>query len=291
MRSNAASAVRASRLNASACTKRTRRPAARHCGVRRRVPAARSTAVTRASGISRARLTAMQPLPVPRRGCGSGDSSGRGGCDQLLGFRDAGSERLRRLRRSCRRTRYAPARIARGVRRPTGGRTLRGRGCRPALRGATTYCVSVMPHRSKVKRRAICLGFARLVERRDRTADAVDHFAARRHRSAEFEVGECDGHRRFDDDSRAGRCRRRAVPVCGAVRRGRRRSRRSAVRGRCWPSVFTAARTTSSLPLVMPPAMPPAWLVAVRPSASAIGSLWAEPRRAAAANPSPNSTP
>ena len=54
---------------------------------------------------------------------------------------------------------------------------------------------------------------------------------------------------------------------------------------------FTAARTTSSLPLVMPPAMPPAWLVAVRPSASAIGSLWAEPRRAAAANPSPNSTP
>ena len=54
---------------------------------------------------------------------------------------------------------------------------------------------------------------------------------------------------------------------------------------------FSAARTTISLPLVMPPLMPPALLVAVVPSQSVKQSLFSEPRRRAPANPLPNSTP
>ena len=54
---------------------------------------------------------------------------------------------------------------------------------------------------------------------------------------------------------------------------------------------LTAARTTISLPLVIPPLMPPALLVAVVPSTSSSGSLFCEPRRRAPAKPLPNSTP
>ena len=52
-----------------------------------------------------------------------------------------------------------------------------------------------------------------------------------------------------------------------------------------------AMRNTSSLPLVMPPTTPPAWLVRVRPTASSIGSLWSTPNILAASKPVPNSTP
>ena len=66
MRSNAASGSSCKPANALACTKRTSAPS--RTALRRATASAcgeRSTAVTRASGISRARLTAMQPLPVP----------------------------------------------------------------------------------------------------------------------------------------------------------------------------------------------------------------------------------
>ena len=56
---------------------------------------------------------------------------------------------------------------------------------------------------------------------------------------------------------------------------------------------FMAVRRTRGMPLVMPPRMPPAWLVSVttRPSSMRKESLFADPQDRAAANPSPNSTP
>ena len=56
---------------------------------------------------------------------------------------------------------------------------------------------------------------------------------------------------------------------------------------------FTAVRSTTGMPLVMPPLMPPLWFVAVtmRPPRIRSGSLAALPRICAMANPSPNSTP
>ena len=56
---------------------------------------------------------------------------------------------------------------------------------------------------------------------------------------------------------------------------------------------FMAVRRTMGIPLVMPPRMPPAWLVSVctRPSSITKGSLFSDPRDRAAAKPSPNSTP
>ena len=54
---------------------------------------------------------------------------------------------------------------------------------------------------------------------------------------------------------------------------------------------FTATRTTSWLPLVMPPLIPPSLFVAVAPSPLIIRSLFSEPRRRATSNPAPNSTP
>ena len=54
---------------------------------------------------------------------------------------------------------------------------------------------------------------------------------------------------------------------------------------------FMATRRTISLPLVMPPFMPPSLFVSVVPVASIIVSLRSEPRFAVPAKPSPNSTP
>ena len=54
-----------------------------------------------------------------------------------------------------------------------------------------------------------------------------------------------------------------------------------------------AARKMRGIPLVMPPRMPPAWLLlaVTRPSFMAKGSLCSEPRIRAARKPAPNSRP
>ena len=56
---------------------------------------------------------------------------------------------------------------------------------------------------------------------------------------------------------------------------------------------FIASRTTSGIPVVMPPSTPPAWFVSVRmrPSRRINASFCPLPRSAAPAKPSPNSTP
>ena len=56
---------------------------------------------------------------------------------------------------------------------------------------------------------------------------------------------------------------------------------------------FTAHWNTTSIPLVMPPLMPPLWLVAVttRPSRMRNGSLTSEPLPQAMEKPPPNSMP
>jgi hypothetical protein len=63
----------------------------------------------------------------------------------------------------------------------------------------------------------------------------------------------------------------------------------------CWRGVllvgFTATLKYSSLPLLMPPLMPPALLVLVAPCSSMIASLCTLPVILAAAKPLPNSIP
>ena len=54
---------------------------------------------------------------------------------------------------------------------------------------------------------------------------------------------------------------------------------------------LTATRKTISFPFEMPPLMPPAWFVAVRPDTSRIASFITLPRMRAAAKPAPNSIP
>ena len=54
---------------------------------------------------------------------------------------------------------------------------------------------------------------------------------------------------------------------------------------------FTAILNNMSPPLVMPPLIPPAWLVNVCPAASESLSLCTDPLCEAEAKPSPNSTP
>ena len=56
---------------------------------------------------------------------------------------------------------------------------------------------------------------------------------------------------------------------------------------------LTATRNTMGMPSVMPPRMPPQWLVLVitRPSRMAKGSLFSLPRRLAASKPAPKAMP
>ena len=54
---------------------------------------------------------------------------------------------------------------------------------------------------------------------------------------------------------------------------------------------LTATRNTTSLPLLMPPLMPPAWLVRVWPCTSSSASFTWLPLSRQAAKPSPNSMP
>ena len=157
MRSNAASGSSCKPANASACTKRTSAPS--RTALRRATASAcgeRSTAVTRASGISRARLTAMQPLPVPTSSAAapatapaaaaatSSSVSGRG-------IRTPSPTSKVMPQNSVCASTYCTGRPAANWRTDSSRS-----GMSACASGATTYCVSVMPHRSKVKRRAIC---------------------------------------------------------------------------------------------------------------------------------------
>ena len=157
MRSNAASGSSCKPANASACTKRTSAPS--RTALRRATASAcgeRSTAVTRASGISRARLTAMQPLPVPTSSAAvpataSAAAAATSSSVSGRGIRTPSPTSKVMPQNSVCASTYCTGRPAASWRTDSSRS-----GMSACASGATAYCVSVMPHRSKTKRRAIC---------------------------------------------------------------------------------------------------------------------------------------